>query len=597
MKIKIDLKTEHSDFTIERNDRKFEVDLKNFKKEFNTDVKCYKTIKKEPLEVNTYENSISINNTNGSNVWNNSCYNSETDCKKEEIKEENYNTKYIKSECKVVLKRLNFKVKTEDCKQVYLPVQYVDSKAFKNESFIPDRNFNRNDTNVRIKEEEESKEYDIQHNSKAQKQNKCNRKKTKFVLSIRKYNKIQRDIKRKYLRVTRSSHCKQNHKCDLCKQTFVNKEILQAHLNFHIGKKPFCCTTCNQKFSWQFLLRRHRKEHNSEKQSEIDHCKLRLPSSSSNERKVSKSKHFRCDICDKLLISKGNLERHNKTHHQVSHCCKICKKNFQTKSKLRKHQRTHSVDRPFKCDVCEKGFRTNGQLKSHRKTHSDQYKYSCQVCNKSFKTKRSLTVHKMIHNKDLNHSCQICNKYFKTERYLRKHARTHEDKRDKYFCDICKTGFTCKSSVDRHRIAQHQNMFVCCYCSRSFETKNMLKTHQKIHIQKCNICKKELASKYALNVHQRIHFDIKPFVCEVCNRRFISSFRLKRHQSFHNKDNLRFVCEVCKKRFYDKSHLIQHQPVHHKKHLCLHCKSRFRTKAKLKLHIQFCAEIHSQQLA
>ncbi|XP_023210106.1 zinc finger protein 14-like isoform X2 [Centruroides sculpturatus] len=384
MKIKLEPENEYLEFTFNRGDEKFQV-LKNCKKEFNTDNKKFcRRIKSESseyknIQISTYENLNSRNNRNNSNIWSNSDFNSEIDCKKKEIKEEKYDIKLgIKSECKVVLKRLNFKVKTEDCKRVHLPYKYEDLKPVKNEFFIPDGNSNRKEQNIQINEKEVSEEYDIQHNSERQK---CNANKTKFVPSIRKYNsKIQGKIKKKYFRVTLSSHSKQNHKCDLCKQTFVNKEILQAHLNFHIGKKPFCCTTCNQKFSWQFLLKRHTKEHNSTKQSEIDHSKLRLPSSS-NERKVSKRKHFRCDICDKLLISKGNLERHNKTHHQVSHCCKICKKEFQTRSSLRQHQQTHSEDRPFKCDICKKGFKTNGQLKRHRETHSDQCAFKRARCN------------------------------------------------------------------------------------------------------------------------------------------------------------------------------------------------------------------------
>ncbi|XP_023239227.1 zinc finger protein 431-like [Centruroides sculpturatus] len=594
MKIKVEPENECSEFIFNRGDEKFL--LKNYKKEFNTDTKTFcRRIKSEPLEhkniqVNTYENLILTNNTSDSNIWSNSYCNSEIDCKNKEIKKEKCDTKNdIKSECKVVLKRLNFKVKTE--------YEYEDLKPVKNEFFIPDRNSNRNDTSAQIKQEE-SEEYDSQQNSKIQKKNKSTANKTKFVPSIRKYNKIQGKIKRKYFRVTRSSHSKQNHKCDLCKQTFVNKRILQAHLYFHIGKKPFSCTTCNQKFSWQFLLRRHKKEHNTEKQSEIDHRKLRLPSSS-NERKVSKRKYFRCDISDKLLNTKGQLEKHNRTHQPVSHCCKICKKEFQSKSILKQHELTHSEERPFKCDICDKGFKKKGYLKMHRETHSDECKqHSCHVCNKSFKTKHSLTLHKILHNKELKHSCQICNKYFKTKRYLRRHENTHKDKSDKNFCNIRKTSFKCKSSFDRHRIFQHQNMFRCGYCNKSFKTKNMLEAHKKIHIEKCNICKKEFSSKRSLNVHQRFHFDIKPFVCEVCNRRFVSISELKRHQSSHNKDSLRFVCDVCKKGFYDKSHLFRHRPAHQrKKHFCSHCKVRFKTESRLKLHMQFsCLEIHPKRL-
>ncbi|XP_067133513.1 zinc finger protein 28-like [Centruroides vittatus] len=544
-------------------------------------------------KINIYENSILTNNTNCSSCWTNFGYNSEIDYKKEEIKEEKCDIKQgIKSECKVVLKRLNFNVKTEDCKGVYLPDEYEDLKPVKNEFFIPDRN----DKNVQIKKKEESEQYDIEHNSKRQKENKCNANKTKFIPSIRKHNKIERKIKRKYFRATRSSHSKQNHKCDLCKQTFVNKTILQTHLFFHIGKKPFNCTTCNQKFSWQFLLRRHLKEHNTEKQIEIDHKIHRLPSSSKN-RKVSERKHFQCDICDKLLTSKGHLERHHRTLHQESYCCKICKKEFQTKPLLTRHQVSHSEDRPFKCDICDKDYKTKTILKMHHKTHSDERNYSCQICNKSFKTKKCLRAHVLIHTDECKYCCQICNKYFKTEFSLRQHKKTHEGK---YFCDVCKTGFRRKSSVNKHRIAQHQNMFYCSYCRKSFETKNMLEAHKKTHIEKCNICKKELSCKAYLIRHQRIHSGIKPYICEVCNRRFISTSALKNHQSSHNKVNrtLRYVCEVCKKGFKTKFHLLRHQPAHQRKeHFCSHCKRRFKTDIKLKLHLQFsCSEIHSKRL-
>ncbi|XP_023239225.1 uncharacterized protein LOC111637866 isoform X2 [Centruroides sculpturatus] len=62
--------------------------------------------------------------TESSNIWNNSGCNSE-DYKKEET-DRNYDAKYlIKSECRVVLKRLNIKVEIEDGKEVILlPDEY-----------------------------------------------------------------------------------------------------------------------------------------------------------------------------------------------------------------------------------------------------------------------------------------------------------------------------------------------------------------------------------------------------------------------------------------------------------------------------------------
>ncbi|XP_023211369.1 putative zinc finger protein 702 [Centruroides sculpturatus] len=113
------------------------------------------------------------------------------------------------------------------------------------------------------------------------------------------------------------------------------------------------------------------KEHNTEKQIEIDHKIDRLPSSP-KIRKASKWKHFRCDICDKLLASKGFLELHHRRHQQAPHCCKICKKEFQTKSLFRRQQVIHSEDRPFKFDICNKGFKMKLHLKRHHEIHSEE---------------------------------------------------------------------------------------------------------------------------------------------------------------------------------------------------------------------------------
>ncbi|XP_067123180.1 uncharacterized protein PF3D7_1120000-like [Centruroides vittatus] len=145
MKIKEELETKHSDFTVERNEEKFEVDLKNFKKEFNTDVKCYKTIKSEPLEVNIKREPISTNNTNGSTIW------SHSDCKinrdiKKEVKE-NYDVKHgIKSECKVDLKKVKIELKTEDYKEVVvLPDDDEHVSPVNNEYLTLNENFNKNE--------------------------------------------------------------------------------------------------------------------------------------------------------------------------------------------------------------------------------------------------------------------------------------------------------------------------------------------------------------------------------------------------------------------------------------------------------------------
>ncbi|XP_023239754.1 zinc finger protein 224-like [Centruroides sculpturatus] len=474
MKIKQELETKYSDFTIERNEEKFEVDLKNFKKKFNTDVKCYKTIKSEPLQINIKGKPISTNNTNGSTIWSHSGYKIERDIKKEEVKR-NCDVKHgIKTECKVVLKKLKFELKTEDCKEVvHLPDDNEQVMPVNNEFFTPDENFNRNEMNIQIEEEEQNQEYDIQQNSEKQKHFKCNIKTKIYVPSTRKRNTIHDIIKRKYFKILFSSYSKQEFTCDLCKKTFTNKRILETHLFCHIRKKPFRCTTCNKRFCWQFLLRRHIKEHNTGNENEIS---LR-----------------------NLLLQPSRNEMKSSPRNGKVHACKICGKECKLKNSLLRHKLTHSEDRPFKCDICNKSFKCKNQVKKHQKTHSDERNYSCEICNKYFKTKQYLRQHKRIHSKKSN------------------------IKQENVYCDICGK----RVPYGKGRLEIHKRIhktYACKICGKDFKWKYMLLQHQRTHSEdrpfKCDICNMSFKWKDQVKTHKKIHSEERPFKCDICNKAF-----------------------------------------------------------------------------
>ncbi|XP_067120137.1 zinc finger protein 85-like [Centruroides vittatus] len=561
MKIKEELETEYSDFTIERNEENFEVDFKNFKREFNTDEKCYKTIKSEPLEINIKGKPISTNNTNRSNIRSRSGYKIERDIKKEEVKE-NYNVKHdIKSECKVVLKKLKIQVKTEDYKEI---VNLSDNNeqliTVNNEFFTPDENFNENEMNNKIEEEDQIQEHHIQQNAEKEIHFKYNIKTKKYDFSSRKWNKIYDKIKRKYFKVMFASHSKQLFTCDLCKVSFRNKRILQTHLFCHIRKKPFRCTTCNEKFLWQFLLTRHMKKHQTENKNEISHRNLRLQQSG-----------------DRVKSSPRNGK---------IYACKICGKEFKRKNGLSYHEATHSEERPFKCDICNKSFKWKDSLKNHHETHSDELNYVCQVCNKRFKTKHSLKAHKIVHNDKFNHTCHICNKRFKRKSNFTHHITIHSDEY-KYSCDICNKYFKLKHCLRKHKLIHSKNVF-CDICGKSVpNSKDRLERHKRTHeIHACKICGKEFKSKCALLSHDHTHGEERPFKCDICNKSFKRNDCLKRHQVTHT-DECNYTCQVCNKSFKTKQYLELHKIVHNDEfnHTCHLCKKSFKRSSSLKLHI------------
>ncbi|KAI6783760.1 Zinc finger protein-like protein [Emericellopsis cladophorae] len=68
-----------------------------------------------------------------------------------------------------------------------------------------------------------------------------------------------------------SSGTQKKHKCKVCEKRFTRPSSLQTHMYSHTGEKPFACEVegCGRHFSVVSNLRRHRKVHRGEAQSEV----------------------------------------------------------------------------------------------------------------------------------------------------------------------------------------------------------------------------------------------------------------------------------------------------------------------------------------
>lgn len=113
--------------------------------------------------------------------------------------------------------------------------------------------------------------------------------------------------------------------------------------------------------------------------------------------------------------------------------------------------------------------------------------------------------------------CRICGKTYDNETQLKRHFDTVHSSERRFFCSICKTGFTRHEHLKRH-VFRHYNErpHKCPYCPKSFARKEYLKRHENIHSGakplQCTFCisrfyRKDHLLKHINRIHK--HDDIK----------------------------------------------------------------------------------------
>lgn len=76
---------------------------------------------------------------------------------------------------------------------------------------------------------------------------------------------------------------------------------------------------------------------------------------------------YKCLYCGKLLVTKGGLEEHIKSHEGVfRYMCEFCDKGFQTRDHFNGHMNAHVGRKPFQCQFCEKSFSYRMSLARHQ---------------------------------------------------------------------------------------------------------------------------------------------------------------------------------------------------------------------------------------
>lgn len=103
-----------------------------------------------------------------------------------------------------------------------------------------------------------------------------------------------------------------------------------------------------------------------------------------------------CTLCSENCLSEQDLMDHRKkVHHRNDHQCELCGKVLSTKGMLEGHYLVHKGLKPFACSICvpKREFTRKSQLKSHMETHSEEKNLQCEFCGKPFNARYLMMNH------------------------------------------------------------------------------------------------------------------------------------------------------------------------------------------------------------
>ena len=120
--------------------------------------------------------------------------------------------------------------------------------------------------------------------------------------------------------------------------------------------------------------------------------------------KKRRPKKYRCRICNKVVDSIGERNRHMAEVHNLNEFkCGDCDQKFETENSLKRHEKIHVKGvKLLKCDQCDKTFLHESQRKRHMMTHTEEVKYHCpsKDCakRKGFKSLSDYRMHMDTHS-------------------------------------------------------------------------------------------------------------------------------------------------------------------------------------------------------
>lgn len=157
-------------------------------------------------------------------------------------------------------------------------------------------------------------------------------------------------------------------------------------------------------------------------------------------KQTADKKHFKCQMCFKLFVSRNGLLRHLKKLHSEIKCEDVdplstvsdvqqnsLVVNDTTNKSTKKSNKRQNSEKPktYQCPECPKKWKTPGELKNHLYSHSSVKPFICEICGQAYKRKSALDVHVGMHNGVCPFTCVYCKKSFTQKGALRRHLPIH----------------------------------------------------------------------------------------------------------------------------------------------------------------------------
>jgi len=299
--------------------------------------------------------------------------------------------------------------------------------------------------------------------------------------------------------------------CGECDKWFYTRMQRNRHrLREHVGERNFGCEICGASFFMGQDLRNHKSAVHSETFKKWTICETCGKRIRSNHLKshvrvvhdgVTIEGKFECHLCPVKLSGEMLLKLHLLKTHQVW-------KDEEEKREIERWvERRKELRRKWKCPVrkCRVGHLTEEGLKKHVEekhggnwgdaegnVEGDRYRLRCEVCGKGFhhtgRYKEHMETHKAMEERNRPFKCDVCGKGFPRVGSLRAHLVVHEEKRKKWWCEICKKSFVEEKVLEKHLEGKSHRWRVemmeeggrsCEFCGKMFKNANCLSQHRR----------------------------------------------------------------------------------------------------------------------